>query len=92
MIRVDISDMFREAQERIFTNGHGDIHAMGLTKDEAMYGDGNFLSSLDDICQPEIKSKMHGIDTGGTLALHNMFDQSHEPKTPVCKYFNITRR
>ena len=88
-VSQDILDIFQEAQDMIF-NDSADIHTMGMSKQEAMYGNGDF-TAVPDVLERQLSKKTYGMDSGGSLALENMFDPRDEPKLSVLGHYRIKK-
>ena len=89
-LHEEVMELFREAQDGVFANGIGDIHAMGLTKTEALYGDAH-MAPLADRAHGSLEKRTFGVDSAGTLAAENTYGTNDDPHLSVFDHFGIHR-
>ncbi|MFH2027840.1 MAG: hypothetical protein ABIJ08_01760 [Nanoarchaeota archaeon] len=70
---------FDEAQRRMFDLDLGSIYRRGLNRAHAMYSDAD-LTQVPDWTTNQLSKKIYGMDSGGSLAAHNMFDVPDDGK------------
>ena len=90
-IQQEVLQIFQEAQDMIFNDPGWDFHSKGLTKNEALYSEGNF-TPIPDKGQSKTSLKIFGMDSGGRLGLENMFHELDEPTPSLWDYVGIDRK